>query len=318
MQSNQFGRGRVPLQQSKIDAGSFRQASVMTGANPVSPSRESFHPTDRQASPGSIPTRVNNNQRFFSGNAGQTSSVQSGHGVNNSNRGGNPSSGQVQQNSPRPGFNGLGQTNNGNVNQGPAAVQPSRPMSSPNAGPRASTPPPSQPPQSIQSSRPGWHTFTPPSGQPQSNDGRRFEGQGGPQTRTNYSQPSQPPRQYQNNSRGGVYSGGPSRPTLNMQQPVVTPRGGGSNYGRSMPSAPSGGSYGTYRGGPSGGGSYSGRPMPSAPSGGNGGGGYRGAPSGGGSRGGAPSGESHGGNSGGGSRGGSSGGGHSSSGRNGR
>jgi len=321
MQSNQFGHGRVPMQQSRIDAGSFRKASIMTGANPVSPSRESFHPTDRQASPGSIPNRANSSQHFFSSNARQGASVQAGHGVNSFNRGGNPTSGQAQQNTARPGFHSFGQANSGNpnpsnrpggfgaggntggkVNQGPASNQNSGSPQSPNQGQRGFSPPSSHQGQPIQSSRPNWRTFTPPSGQPtQSNGGRTFEGQGAPQPRSNYSQPSQPPRQYQNNSRGGFNGGGSNRPTINMQQPVVTPRGGGSYSGRPMPSAPSSGGYGASRGGPSGGGSYSGRPMPSAPSGGGyGGGGNRGGSSGGGSRGGSSGGGSHGDSSGGG------------------
>jgi FecR protein len=241
MQSNQFGHDRVPMQQSRIDVGSFRQASVMTGANPVSPSRQSFQSTDRLVNPRSIPSAASSNQHFFSSTARQNTSFQAGRGASDFNRGGNPT---------------------GNVSRGPASEQ----------GQRGFTPPAaSQHGQSVQSSRPGWHTFTPPGGsQIQSNGGRTFEGQGTSQPRANYSQPSAPPRQYENNSRGGFNTNGSTRPTLNMRQPVVTPRGGGSYSGRTTPSAPSGG-------------------------------GYRGAPSGGSSRGG---------NSGGGSHGGSSGGGH--------
>jgi len=274
MRSNDFGHGRVPMQQSRIDAGSFRQASMMTGANPVSPSRQSFQSTERQVNPGSIPNRAGSNQHFFSSTARQNSSSQAGNAAGNFNRGGNQP---------------------GNVNRGSAPGQTN------NQGQRGFTPPSSQQGQSIQSSRPGWRTFTPPSGQQgqsngrSENGGRAFEGQGAPQSHSNYSQPAAPQQQYQNNSRGGYNSGAQGRPTLNMQQPVVTPRGGGSYSGRPMPSAPSGGGY---RGGPPSGGSYSGRPTPSAPSGG----GYRG---------GAPSGGSRGGNSGGGSHGSSSGGGHS-------
>jgi len=311
MQSNQFGRGRVPLQQSRIDAGAFRKASVMTGANPVSPSRQSFRSTDRQVSSAAIPSHAINNQRFFSGNARQGGSLQAGHGVNNFNRAGNTSGGQVQQNAARPGFSRFGETNNGNGNRGNAALQPSRPMSAPNSGQHGFTPSPSQPSRSIQSSRPGWHTFTPPSGQAQSNGGRTFAGQGGPQPRSSNPRSFTAPRQFENNSRGGFNSGGSGRPALNMHQPVVTPRNGGSYSGRPMPSAPTGGGYGGYRGGPPSGGSYSGRSMPSAPSGRSyGGGGYHSAPSGGGYHGGAPSGGSRGGSVGGGSHGGSSGGGH--------
>jgi hypothetical protein len=362
MQSKEFGHGRVSMQQSRIDAGSFRQASMMTGAHPVSPSRESFHPTDRQVNPSSVQSRANGNQHFFSGNARQGATVQPERGSNNFNRGGSTASGPAQQNTARPGFHSFGQANpanpnpgnrpggfgaresgGGRVNQGPAPDQNSRTPQSPNQGQRGFSPPSSQQGQSIQSSKPNWRTFTPPSGQQmqsnggRTNGGRAFEGQGTPQPRSNTSQPSEPPRQYQNNSRGGFSGSGSNRPTLNMQQPVVTPRGGGSNSGRPMPSSPSGGGYGASRGGPPSGGSYSGRPMPSAPSGGGygasrggppSGGSYSGrpmpsAPSGGGygaPRGGPPSGGSYsgrpmpsapsgGGYGGGGNRGGSSGGG---------
>ena len=57
MQADQFGRGRVPAQQARVDEGSFRQASMLTGRNPVAPSRESFHASDRQVSAGAIPRR---------------------------------------------------------------------------------------------------------------------------------------------------------------------------------------------------------------------------------------------------------------------
>jgi len=214
MQSSQFGNSRVPAQQSRIDSATFRQASVMTGANPVTPSRNSFNSTDRQASPSSIPSRTSSNQHFFSSTARQGTS--------------------------------------------------------------------------MQSSRPGWRGFTPPSGQTgQSNGSRTMEGQNGMQSRSNIPQS-------QNNSRGGFNGNTSSRPTLNMQQPVVTPRSYGTYAGRPMPSAPSGGSYGAPQRGPSNPGSYSGRPAPSAPS----------APS----RGGSPNSGSHGRSSSGG------GGGHSSSG----
>jgi len=288
MQSNQFGNARVPTQQSRIDAASFHQASVMTGANPVSPSRTSFNSTDRQASPASIPNRASGNQRFFSSSGRQNTLIQSG---------------------ARPDNSGRGASSTAHATGGAPAQMPQ--SQTPNQGQRGFTAPSTQQGQSIQSSRPGWHTFTPPSGQAmQSNGGRGFGGQSGAQPRSNFPQSSagSAPPQAQYNSRVGN-SNASSRPTLNMQQPVVTPRGGGSYSGRPMPTAPSGGNYGAPQRGPSGGGSYSGRPMPSAPSGGNSGGGYRGGPSGGG----GPRGSS----SGSGSRGGSSGGGHSSSGHSG-
>jgi uncharacterized protein DUF6600/FecR-like protein len=239
MESGQFGRGRVSMQQSRVDAGTFRQASMMTGASPFSPSRQSFQSTDRAASPNSIPNRSVSNQRFFNGNSHVSTGFQAGANGGNFNRGGNL--GNAQGNVVRPGSSGFNPPNNSNVNR-------------------------SSGPNSIQSSRPGWHTFTPPSGaggsqgrpQMQSNGGRSFEGQGTPQpqgnysqSRPNYSQPSES-RPTQNYSRGGNPNFGSSRPTLNMRQPVVTPRGGGSYSGRG--SSGGGSRGGAPRGGSSGGG----------------------------------------------------------------
>ena len=122
MRSDQFGRGRVPAQQQRFDAGSFRQASVMTGANPVSPSRESFRPSDRQVSPGAIPNRAVSSQRFFSGNARQGIQGQAERGQSGFNRSGNPSAGQPQQNNARPGFRSFGSNNSGDVNPGKSSI----------------------------------------------------------------------------------------------------------------------------------------------------------------------------------------------------
>ena len=94
MQANQFGRGRVPMQQQRMDAGSFRQASMITGANPVSPSRESFRPSDRQVNPGAIPRGTNGNQRFFGGAGRQNATVPGRPAQGNS---------QGQRNSPSQG-----------------------------------------------------------------------------------------------------------------------------------------------------------------------------------------------------------------------
>ena len=382
MRSNEFGRGRVPASQARIDPGTFRQASLMTGKNPVSPSRESFRPTDRAAAPGSIPHTPVTNQRFFSSNSRPNGSVQARSNAETSRGGSALGGAQNRSNSTQPGLRNFGPANNGNANRGPASspnsepgrrgfsppssqspqtVESSRPgfrsftppnNSSANRAPsapsapasgqrgfsnsspqssqssqpgfRSFTPPsnsanrtpsaPSAPasgqrgfsnssPQSSQSSRPGFRSFTPPPSQP-SGGGRPFEG--GSQGRPSYSQP----QQSYPGSRGGYGNSGSSRPSLNMQQPVVTPRGGGYSSGRgSSEGGYYGGGYGGYHGGPSGGGSYPSRSMPSAPSGGGYSGGYHGAPSGGGYGGGYSGGGSHGG---GGYSGGGSGGGQSS------
>jgi uncharacterized protein DUF6600/FecR-like protein len=269
MQSSQFGRERVPERQSRIDASTLGQAHVMTGANPVSPSRESYQPSSRAVNPRSIPSRPPSTQHFFSGKANGAAQA----GAGNLNRGGSFPANSMKSN-PR----SLGPENSANMNRGPGATGSRQP---------------------IQSSRPGWHPFTPPSGASQagrtmpSTNGGTLENQRAPQqSRPSFTPPSQQPRPYQgtNNSRGGSNGYRSSRPTLDMHQPIVTPRGGGSPPSR----GPSGGNYSApqaprnYGGGGS-------RPAPSSPA-------PRGGFSGGGSRGG---------NSGGASRGGSSGGGHS-------
>jgi hypothetical protein len=222
------------MQQQRLDAASFRQANVITGGHPVSPSRESFRPSDRQVSPRAIPNRAVTSQRFFGG------SRQGGSYSYGSNRGAYAGS---NAQSARPSM-GNSQTQRGYNQTAPQ-------------GP------------SNQSGRPGWRSFNGPS---QNNPGGRYyEGPSGQQSRQSYSQPY---------SRGSSPNTGYSRPPLNMQQPVVTPRG--RSYSPAERGAPSGGSYGGgggYRGGSSGGGSY--------------GGGSRGGSSGG-SRGGSSAGHSSG------------------------
>jgi hypothetical protein len=215
MPSNQFGRGRVPAQQQRFDAGSFRQASVMTGSLPVTPTRESFRPSDRQVSPGAIPSRAVTSQRFLS-SPRQGATTQAGF-----NRGGNPG----------------------------ASVQTARPSVGNTQVQHGYTPPSSRQAPSAQSTRPDWRTFTVPSQGSRPNVGvRTLEEQGAPQSRvTGNNQPARPSsfqpaessRQSQNYSRGSSRNSGYSRPALNLQQPIVTPR-------RSSNSSPSprGGSRG--------------------------------------------------------------------------
>jgi hypothetical protein len=261
MNADQFGRGRVPTQQQRFDAGSFRQASMMTGANPVTPSRESFRPSDRGVNPGAIPNRSVASQRFFSSNARQSRMAQSESSPNGFNRGGNfpgnQSSQNAQQNSQqgatRPGFRSFGSNNPGSVNRGPVSEQQiNRSPQGNTQGQRGFAAPSTQGAVSNQSARPGWRQFTPPSqqqtqaqqSQPQFGN-RVYDRQSAVQTES--------PRQYQNYSRGNSGNYGYSRPPLNMQQPVVTPRS--SNPAPSVRSAPSGGGN---RGGYSGGGSHGG------------------------------------------------------------
>jgi hypothetical protein len=310
MGSDRFGRERVPAHQERFDAASLKQASVITGGHPVAPSHESFRPSDRQVSPGAIPNKTAANQRFFS-TARQGATVQAEKPQSGFNRGANPANNQPQQNAARPsasnsggnqqqqnalrpGFRSFGPGNSNNTNRGPAPEQAARPSQGNAQGQRGFVPPsPAQQAPASPSTRPGWRPFNPPSRPSQPDAGARtYGGQGGSQSRPSFTPPAESPRQNQNNSRGSSGSYGYSRPPINMQQPVVTPRGGSNSAPRS---APSGGSYG-------------GRPS--------GGGGYQGGSQGGGNRGGYSRGGSRGGSSGGG--GSQSSGGHSSSGHNGR
>jgi hypothetical protein len=213
MRADQFGRGRVPSQQARLDAGTFRQASMMTGANPVAPSRESFRPSDRAVGSSAIANRAATSQRFFTPRQG---------GATSFNRGVNPGS-----NGPaaRPSM--------GNTQQQRGFTQPSSPSGS------------------------GWRSFTPSNQSRINGSPRTMEEQGAPQSRLNYSRPSEPSGQPQSYTRGSSsnpgYSGY-SRPPLNMQQPVVTPRGA-TSAAPEVRTAPSGGYRGPASAPPSRGGS---------------------------------------------------------------
>ena len=375
MRAAEFGRARVPTQQSRIDVAALQKASVITAGHPVTPSNESFRPSDRQVKPGAVPVQAAN-QRFFN-NSRQVGAPQGQGGFN---RGGNPVANQPQQNAARPGLpNNAGSSSpatrpvvpnpggnqpqqnaarpgfhsfsppssSGNVNPGtrptgpnpggnqpqqnaarpgfhsfspPSNIPSNSPSNSGNANPgtrRGGSNPGGNQPQQNEA-RPGFRSFTPPSNvnrgttfeqaprPPQGNaqgsrvfvpppaerapsgpstttgprpftppphqsqpdaGGRSFGGQGGSQGRPNFSPPPQSPRQYDNYPRGNSGNYGYSRPPLNMQQPVVTPRGGGYSAPQSAPSG-GGPSGGGYRGGSPGGGNFGGGSRGGSPGGG--------------------------------------------------
>ena len=101
MGGNEFGRGAVSTHQARISETSFRQASVMTGRMPVSPSRESFSPTGRAANPASFRNAPSSSQHFSTGGSrGQSvsggnrnpGSFESPSQINNSGRANSQSS----------------------------------------------------------------------------------------------------------------------------------------------------------------------------------------------------------------------------------
>ncbi|MGD0957691.1 MAG: DUF6600 domain-containing protein [Candidatus Acidiferrales bacterium] len=254
MDSNRFGRDAVSGHGQTMSAASFRQASMVSGKMPISPSKESFSPSGRAANPASFRGAPSSSQHFFSA-AGRTNTASNSFASRSSANTSNTVRGQ----------SGFGGNTSRNANTGP-----------------------------VTSNRPGWHTFTPPQSGAANHSAQGFaadnragasagaqaENRSGwehstPSSRGNqaqpqefnrgFSQPGQSQRSYtpQSASRGG-YSNSYSRPTLNMRQPIVTPRGG--SFGRAPSggySAPHGsysqprGAYTAPRGGGSGGGGRS-------------------------------------------------------------
>ncbi|MGH9713881.1 MAG: DUF6600 domain-containing protein [Candidatus Acidiferrales bacterium] len=256
MDGNKFGREAVPGHQRGVNEASFRQASLMTGKMPVNPSRESFNSTSKAPGASSVRNAPASSQRFFSPASrnstavaanrearasGANSSIRTNTSVSaRSNIGSNRAPGNAttpSRNAPLPGPARMaGSVRGGSSVNRPQTDTPSGRMFAP---PQQHT----QNNQSSQSARPGgWQHFTPP-----------------PSRGTQPARPGQPTRAYQpppSSSRGG-YAGVYSRPPLNMNKPIVQPRGGYPNASRGgYPNT----SRGNYPGGARG-------PYPSAPGG---------------------------------------------------
>ena len=258
MAGNEFGRGAVSAHQEAVSEASFRQASMMTGKMPVSPSRESYSPSGRSANASAIRNAPPASQHFFSPASRSTSPANAAGartfaGTNEAGR--SESAFSAGRNATSP-------------------VQSSRP------GWRTFTPPQSGSSTSQGQGRGaearsetnsfGRGTFSAPSGQASQTAGARTENANGWQHFTGPSRASQsegfvhsntpsttPQRAFNPPTTGsrGSYGTSTARPPLNMRQPIVTPRGG--SYGYSQPrggsAAPRGG-YSAPRGYSGGGG----------------------------------------------------------------
>jgi FecR protein len=217
MDSSRFGRDAVSGVGARMSEASFRQASMVSGRMPISPSRASFSPSGRAADPASFRNAPSGSQHFFSA-AGRTNTASNGFGRSvNNNASGRESLSANRGNSGARSLSGSANENRG----------------------------------AVTSSRPGWHTFTPPQ-----SGGNRGEATGNSlgrestgaqsENRSGWERFNSQGRSYnspESASRGGYsnsYSHSYSRPQLNMRQPIVTPRGGGS-YGHG---SYGGGSYG--------------------------------------------------------------------------
>jgi len=192
MAGNDFGRSGVSGHQERMSAESFRQASMMTGRSPISPTRASYSPTGRAANISSFHNIPSSSQHFFT--AGSRANVNASHSFASAGNSGR----------------GFGASAGSNVAASRAPVQSSRP------GWHTFTPPAGS---SVNASRGGfsgtsnnggagsWQHYNPSNSQNQS-----------------YS------RGYSQSQSRGDY-GSYSRPPLNMRQPIMGPRGGSPGYG---------------------------------------------------------------------------------------
>jgi hypothetical protein len=229
MDGNKFGREAVPSHQPVLSEASFKQASMMTGKLPVTPSRESFSPTNKAPGASSVRSASTSSQRFYSPTTSRNSATAA---TNNTARASGGNSGART-----------------NTALGARSTAPSRqptfaPSQRSTAG--ANTVAPSTQhnqantnPPNAQSPRSGWQHFSPP-----------------PSHNVSPTAPTQSARQYQppSPSSRGSYPGTYGRPPLTMNRPIVQPRGGYPNAPRGgYPSAPRGpysNGPGGYRGAP--------------------------------------------------------------------
>jgi translation initiation factor IF-2 len=149
MPGHEFGRGAVSPHQERISESSFRQAGLVNGRMPVTPSRESFSPSGRAADPSAFRHAPPSTQRFFSGSATRPmTNPQATRSFANANGAG------VQGQSPAEPNRNLRPFGRPSA-QASSQTVPRAPSPTVNAN-RANSPAATQP------SRPGWRTFTPP------------------------------------------------------------------------------------------------------------------------------------------------------------
>jgi FecR protein len=329
-----FGSGRVAAR--GIDAGSFRDAKLMTGNLPVVPTRESLNASNRAASPGTF--RGTQSQRFFGTNrtasSPQSFDRQAAQVQQSIQRDGHFT--PVRSGEPAGGRNpaaAAGPTNalnrgSGNREAGNSPVRDSAPErgASTSRETQANQPGRGSEARPAASEQQGWHRFSGPgAGSPadRGSSDTRSDTRNAPMNRGTASQPestsrgtssgggwqrfpssnnrgsapsprgnpgaSEPvrggsggwdrgPRPDSTRETGPSYRGPASsggyeraRPTLDMRQPVVTPRSASPSYGgRTEAPRPSGGGGRTEAPRPSGGGGHESRPS------GGGGGGHSG------------------------------------------
>ena len=225
MEGKDFGRGAVSMHQDHISEGDFRQASGMTGRMPVTPSHESFQPTNRAASASTVRSGSPNSQRFFSASASTSRSAGSFGNGDGGFRGGAANVNRGTGGPAQPGWHSF----NGASQRGSATTQAG-------GSDRFSS--------ARESQAPANRGYGSANGSQRGFDSPTAGSRGG--------------------YGGSSNSYNNSRPPLNMRQPIVTPRGnesygysgrsssnesrgysGGSSAPRGNYSAPRGGSGGS-------------------------------------------------------------------------
>ena len=188
MAGNRFGQEAVAAHQQPISTAAFRQASMMTGKMPVTPTRASYSPTNHPANASTIRSGAPGSQRFFSAPRVNSTRMANGNSAargqsafsasRNAGSFARPSSPQAAPNrggaetpqvAGRPGWHTFA-PQPGNTNRSGQGFSNGRPPNN-NAPRGASAAPSSQGATSNRGSafgspqatgRPGWHSFTPP------------------------------------------------------------------------------------------------------------------------------------------------------------
>ena len=309
MPADRFGNGTVRGFGRSVDAATLRQGQMVRGTLPVVPTRASLMPGNRLASPSAIPSRAVSNTHFYSKspvtarpesfnqraaqirqmvqqyNPAAASNLGARQGAASGGLGSGSRFGSTNARPTAPSTQGQ------SGNSGWSRFSSRSPSSSPAQGGQASrsytygapynaTRPQSAPaggnyqsryatPQQ-RSNQGGWQNYSRQSQPPPSTRSGGWNGWNAPAPRSQYSAPSygRP-----SNPGGQSYGGYGSRPSLNLNRPIVVqrpaaPRSYGGGGGRGS-AAPSGGGRGYSA--PSGGGGHS-APAPSHGGGGGGGG----------------------------------------------
>jgi ferric-dicitrate binding protein FerR (iron transport regulator) len=192
MGSGEFGHAAVPAHQAAIDSRTFRAGGMVSGRMPVQPTKASYQSVSRPVNPSSVPSHPMAQQHLFNG-------AQTGSRISGSNSLANRNAASAAGAGGNRGFTAPTATHT-MVNGNSSLANHTGASADGNASAARAT----------GTAQGNWHTFSPPSSHSTAGNG------GGASTAGRaYSAPS---------------NGGYSRPSLNMNHPIVAPRSS-SSYG---------------------------------------------------------------------------------------